>query len=55
MSFFTDLTREEADKGIHQLVQAIHHAQQLAFDTTELRRLLDDYLRVVEGKSYLTE
>jgi hypothetical protein len=48
-------TPAAADQTIHETVQTIHQALQLGFDAGELRKLLDDYLRVVEGEGYFTE
>jgi hypothetical protein len=48
-------TPAEADQIIHETVQAIHQALQLGFDAGELRKLLDDYLRIVEGVGCFTE
>jgi hypothetical protein len=48
-------TPAEADQVIHETVQAIHQALQLGFDAGVLRKLLGDYLRIVEGEGYFTE
>jgi Tol biopolymer transport system component len=43
-------TAAEAEQVIHALVQALHQAGQLGFDASELREVLDDYLRIVAGE-----
>jgi Tol biopolymer transport system component/flagellar hook assembly protein FlgD/fibronectin type 3 domain-containing protein len=40
-------TSAETDLVIHDIVQSLHQALQLGIDVTGLRRLLDDYLRIV--------
>jgi hypothetical protein len=34
------------------MVQTLHQVEQLNFDSVELRTLLDQYLRIVEGEGY---
>lgn len=45
-------TPAEEETLIHQTVQTLHQVAQLAFDSVELRTLLDQYLRIVEGEGY---
>ena len=45
-------TPAEAEILIHQTVQTLHQVGQLTFDSVELRILLDQYLRIVEGTGY---
>jgi hypothetical protein len=45
-------TPAEAEILIHQTVQTLHQVGQLTFDSAELRTLLDQYLRIVEGTGY---
>jgi large repetitive protein len=47
-------TSAETDLLIHDIVQTLHQALQLGIDVTGLRRLLDDYLRIVSAEEGIT-
>lgn len=50
IAFMPKLTAADMDKVIHQVVQTIHHINQLPFDTMRGREIMDGYLRVMEGE-----
>ncbi len=51
IAFMPKLTAADVDKVIHQVVQTIHQINQLPFDTTRGREILDGYLRGMEGRN----
>lgn len=52
IAFMPKHTAADVDKVIHQIIQTIHHINQLPFDTTRGREILDGYLKVMEGDQY---
>lgn len=51
ISFMPRLSASDIDKVIHQVVQTIHHINQLHLDTTDVRMVLDGYLMAMEGNN----
>jgi hypothetical protein len=44
---------KECEQVIHQCGQSIQQVEKLSFDTTDLRVLLDEYLRIIAGEAAL--
>lgn len=46
-------TNKDMEKVIHHATKVIHHINKLRFDASKGREIMDEYLRIMEGKWYM--